>query len=300
MNFKQKYCADMGYIQPGEQLVASTKKLLAAQPARRGWGYRTAAALSAAVLTLAIAVPLMLPGKTVDEPAALNLPETDSTTMAASLYGQDADLPENASIERAMPEAVDSGKQMEDKLTEDWEITACRAYTPGQSLTATELAEQTEFADFLPQELPTGLTLETATLFEEDSAKRLFVDWTDWQNGGYDYLTLTVRDFYTADEARLVDIDEPATWDLSLYEIPLADSVPSELWQQVDCPIFQPADFTAEVLAKRAAASDQNAKYIRFGLKFGDTLLEYTAHTADIDGVWQAISSTLAFALRCY
>lgn len=309
MNFKAKYCADMQNIRPSEQLLASVKELSQAAPARRRTGYFTAAALSAAVLTLALIVPGVLPEKPANEAVAPadyglrmaqserylpDVPETAvygnrSTNTGSAPENLSGDAPENTP-EIAMGDAPEGAT--EDEAVMKHEFVACGAYA-GEDLTEADLADRPEYAAFLPQNAPPGMSFESASLFDGEEAS-LIVNWTD---GGYDYLTLRISPFTAADEERLADITATETWDRTLYgDLPLCD-VPQELLPTLDCPIFAAADFTREVLGKRAADSDQNAKYIRFGIRSGDHLLEYTAHTTDVDGVWQAVSSAEIFAI---
>lgn len=122
-------------------------------------------------------------------------------------------------------------------------------------LTAAELAELDGFADLLPA-TPTGMALSIATVSADGAT--LLVDYTD---NTYDYLSVRVRPL-TDKEARAA---------------------------------YPAADLTLALIEDCAFASDQGAEYLHILVSSGDKLLEYTAHSADMSVIWQAISAAKIF-----
>ncbi len=288
MNFKEKYRAEMQHIRPDAQLIAATGQKLAAKKQNAAKNKRLKnSALVLACLTLALSLPFLNQTQTEPEPA-----RPQRQTDAPALLFAPADGGENISYgQNALPTLAGRSADCAPKQAE----TVIK-------LTAEEVANMIACAAYLPPTLPEDMQLETATLHlaggVPDTAAlndtgaitgTLLLNYTD---GAYNYLTLRISPYTAADEPRLAEADRPETWDQSLYALPYAETIPEDMWQQVTDPIFPAADFTADILQRLAGESDQNAKYVRFGLKAGDTLLEYTAHTPDINGVWQAISET--------
>lgn len=287
MNFKEKYRAEMQHIRPDAQLIAATGQKLAAKKQNAAKNKRLKnSALVLACLTLALSLPFL--NQTQTEPEPVSKRQAD----ALALLFAPADGGENISYgQNALPTLADRSADCAPKQ-------AGTAIT----LTAEEVANMTACAAYLPPTLPEDMQLETATLHlpqgVPDTAAlsdtdalhgTLLLNYTD---GAYNYLTLRISPYTAADEPRLAEADRPETWNESLYGLPFSETIPEDMWQQVTDPIFPAEDFTEDILQQLAGASDQNAKYVRFGLKAGDMLLEYTAHTSDIDGVWQAISET--------
>lgn len=73
----------------------------------------------------------------------------------------------------------------------------------------------------------------------------------------------------TEDADNLVAISEPETYDLSRYPIPRAESVPDQLRDTVDRPIFNAEELTWDVLSTRADtaadAGDSDGACMNFG-----------------------------------
>lgn len=288
MNFKEKYRAEMQHIRPDAQLIAATGQKLAAKKQNTAKTKRLKnSALVLACLTLALSLPFLSQQQTTPSPTA-NQRQADAPALlfAPADGGENISYGQNALPTLAGRSADCAPKQAETVIT----------------LTAEEVAKMTACAAYLPPTLPENMQLETATLHLAEGVPdtaalndtgaitgTLLLNYTD---GAYNYLTLRISPYTAADEPRLAEADRPETWDESLYSLPLSASIPEDMWQQVMNPIFPAEEFTAEILQRLAGDSDQNAKYVRFGLKAGDMLLEYTAHTPDIDGVWQAVSET--------
>lgn len=141
-------------------------------------------------------------------------------------------------------------------ITEDSAPTGRSAIqTEMREMTADELDGLGEIAEILPQ-APAGMVLSSAVLNEADGT--LFVDYSD---NGYDYLTVRVR-----------PADEPE----------ISAALPAE-------------DLTAEMIADCAKVGDQGAKYLNIVASWGEYLIEYTAHSADMDSIWQAIKGAKIF-----
>lgn len=152
--------------------------------------------------------------------------------------------------------AVYDGEAIGLAITEDSAPTGRSAIqTKMREMTEEELDGLGEMAEILPQ-APAGMMLSSAVLDEADGT--LFVDYSD---NGYDCLTVRVR---PADETEI------------------NAALPAE-------------DLTAEVIADYAKVGDQGAKYLNIVASYGEYLIEYTAHSANMDGIWQAISGAKIF-----
>lgn len=126
-------------------------------------------------------------------------------------------------------------------------------------LSEAELGGLTEYADLLPQ-APIGMAFTNAALSADAAAdeRTLLVNYTD---NGYDYLSLRIS---------------PATDDMARTA-------------------YSVAEISADLINDCASSSDQGAKYLHITVLSGDYLLEYTAHTADMAAIWQAISAAKIF-----
>ena len=86
-----------------------------------------------------------------------------------------------------------------------------------------------------------------------------------------------VTHYTDADASRLTGINELENYDLSRYPIPRADSVPEELREIVDDPIFDAEELTLEAVYRRAYkvqdAGDTDGWRMRFSVRYGDVLI---------------------------
>lgn len=81
-------------------------------------------------------------------------------------------------------------------------------------------------------------------------------------------------------ENRVTSVDDTQNYDLSLYPFPLADSVPEELFEIVDHPIFNIDELTLEAVNRRAysinESNDTSEIRMAFGVRYGDIVVEVT------------------------
>ena len=110
---------------------------------------------------------------------------------------------------------------------------------------------------------------------------------------GYDELSWTVYTISEADESRITEIDETENYDLTLYPIPRASSVPDELREIVNNPIFIGEELTQEAVFARAYkvedAGDSNGWRMNFSVKYGDTVVEIRAKGVDPEWMYQQL-----------
>lgn len=146
-------------------------------------------------------------------------------------------------------------------------------------LTLAQARTEAEFGPYVPHSVPKGFAFE--------SARRSL-----GQN--HDYLRLCfTRGTYTIswqisrktgwDDRRLVDVNRPVTYDLSLYPIPRADSVPDELYYPVNYPIFRAEQFTLDAVKKRVWTINDSPKRMDFAVLYGDILVEVTTEAVEPD-----------------
>ncbi len=115
-------------------------------------------------------------------------------------------------------------------------------------LTIEQAYEDEDFGRFLPKEIPSGYSFEAANRFINQNSNYLSALWCK----GMSDISFYVSYFSAEDSKRLTAISDSENYDLSLYPIPRADSVPSELQEIVDNPIFNIEELTLEAVKMRA------------------------------------------------
>ncbi len=143
---------------------------------------------------------------------------------------------------------------------------------------------------FLP-EIPAGFTEESIRHHQDPYTAYLSGLWTR----GYDELHWKVSVLAEADKQRLVHAEDTERYDLSLYPIPRADSVPKELREVVDNPIFYAEELSPDLIWARAYKSgeqgDSNGWRMTFSVLYGDMVIEVRSKGVDPDWIYEQLVS---------
>jgi len=160
-------------------------------------------------------------------------------------------------------------------------------------LTLSEARADADFGAYLPDALPSGYVEESIRRYRDQNHDYLSGLWTK----GYDQLSWQVSSYTERDAERLTGIDEPENYDLSLYPIPRAESVPDELREIVDDPIFIAEDLTLETVCARAYKSgesgDSNGWRMTFGVKYGDVLIRVSSKGLEPEWMYRQLTGLL-------
>lgn len=152
-------------------------------------------------------------------------------------------------------------------------------------LSLDEARADTDFGAYLPVTLPNGFAFEDALRFINQEQDALFVSWTK----GMGYINWRVSLLEDNDKTRITSVADKKNYDLSLYPIPRADSVPGDLREIVDNPIFLSEELTLEVVQTRAYeiadAGDEPGHRMRFSVLYGDILVEISAKGVSPDAL---------------
>lgn len=131
-----------------------------------------------------------------------------------------------------------------------------------------------DFGAYLPGTLPDGFIFEDALRFINQEQNTLYVNWTK----GMDYINWRVSILDDNDKMRITSVADIKNYDLALYPIPRADSVPDELREIVDDPIFNIDELTIDAVKARtyeiADAGDKPGPRMHFSVLYGDILVE--------------------------
>ena len=117
-----------------------------------------------------------------------------------------------------------------------------------KSLSHQEALNDSDFGTFMLREVPSGFVAESIRRYKDQTADYLSGLWTS----GYDELWWKVYTLGEADKDRLTSIEDTENYDLSLYPIPRASSVPEDLRELVDNPVFSADELTMDAVWARA------------------------------------------------
>ena len=161
--------------------------------------------------------------------------------------------------------------------------------SPGKDLDLTAAYADPDFGAYLPQELPAGFTFETAHRTTGPESNSMFASW----HKSLGYIEWRVSPFEEDEKSRLTSVADTKNYDLSLYPIPRADSVPDNLRIIVNNPIFRIEDLTLEAVRARAYevsdAGDEPGYRMHFSVLYGDILIEINVKSAPPEAVFKML-----------
>ena len=155
--------------------------------------------------------------------------------------------------------------------------------------TLAEAQTEPDFGRYLPSEIPAGFGDASIYRFKFQDSNFLTATWSR----GMDGLSWVVTPYTEEDAHRLTGVDDKKNYDLSLYPIPRADSVPDELREIVDNPIFEAAELTPEAVYCRAYkvndAGDTDGWRMKFSVKYGDVIVSISTKGVEPEWVYQQL-----------
>lgn len=156
-----------------------------------------------------------------------------------------------------------------------------------ETMTLEEAKRSEPFGCYMLSEAPSGFTVETIRRYQDETANYLSGLWTKGE-GSFDEISWRVSFYDDTMESRVTSVDDTQNYDLSLYPFPLADSVPEELFEIVDHPIFDIDELTLEAVNRRAytinESNDTDGIRMTFGVRYGDVVVEIT--TKGVSAQW--------------
>mgnify|MGYP001182355391 FL=1 len=152
-----------------------------------------------------------------------------------------------------------------------------------------EARADADFGAYLPKSVPSGFAFESAVRFTDNERDFLRVLWTR----GMDEILWSVSRLEEKDKARITSVADRENYDLALYPAPRAGSVPEELREIVDDPIFRIEDLTLDAVKARsvevADAGDIPSPRMSFSVLYGDILVKLNVKGASPEEIYDIL-----------
>ena len=149
--------------------------------------------------------------------------------------------------------------------------------------------------EYLPMRLPAGYRFESASAGEEDDSESVEDLVVLWCRGLDDFRWKVKR--VDVSEVVCVDITETEKYDVHLYEIPYAETVPEEYRQVFDAPVFREEDVSLAIIKMRMKtirdAGDTDTPRGNFSVLFEEGILVEFSGRATAQEVLNAFDSLL-------
>lgn len=160
-------------------------------------------------------------------------------------------------------------------------------------LTLSEAHADADFGTYMLGTVPSGYVEESVRRYKDQNNDYLSGLWTK----GYDELSWRVSHYTEQDANRLTSVDETENYDLSLYPIPRAQSVPDELREIVDDPIFIAEELSLDAVYARAyktgESGDSSGWRMTFSVKYGDIIVRVSTKGIEPEWVYEQLTSLL-------
>ena len=160
-----------------------------------------------------------------------------------------------------------------------------------------EAREESNFAPYLPQADFSGYGEFTGHLsYQEGNYNHLFVRWSWGLDDVYIMVCLPEGEPPYHDEP--VDVSVPESYDVRMYDIPWASSVPDAYRLSFSMPTFRAEDMSLAVVEARGYTpnerGDTNSLRINFQvLHENGTLVQYSSEGLSAQQVWELVAPTL-------
>ena len=146
----------------------------------------------------------------------------------------------------------------------------------------------------MPSEIPAGFGDASIYRFKFQDSNFLTAMWSR----GMDDLSWVITPYTEEDAHRITSVDDKKNYDLSLYPIPRADSVPDELREIVNDPIFETEELTLEAVYCRAYkvndAGDTDGWRMKFSVKYGDVIVSVSAKGVEPEWLYQQLVNLIS------
>ena len=158
-----------------------------------------------------------------------------------------------------------------------------------EQVTQEDALDDPDFGAWMLSQWPQGFTEESIWRHRDQYQDCLSGMWIR----SHDQISWQISWFTEEDSARYTSVEDKENYDLSLYPIPRADSVPEELWTIVDNPIFDIEELTLDVVRARAYtvedSGDSGGWRMNFSVRYGDVLVTVRAKGVDPEWVFEQL-----------
>jgi len=142
-----------------------------------------------------------------------------------------------------------------------------------REITLSEAEEDADFGKYVPSEAPDGFYVESVRRYKDQNNDHLSILYTH----GLNQYDITIRKAEPVDLGRVTSVADKVNYDLSLYPIPRAESVPAELHDIVNDPVFRIDELTFEAVMARMYTvedtGDSQGYRCFFSVLYGDIIV---------------------------
>ena len=190
-----------------------------------------------------------------------------------------------------MPDAGGTGGLKNDAL-EQSDVTSC-IVDMRERLTEEEARAVKELGEYIPTRLPAGYVFEEAARIEASDTGETLGIALCWSKG-MDSMHIQISKV-VPENIEAVEINRPELYDVHLYDIPYADTVPEEYRESFHNPIFAREDFTLGIVEARmkriADAGDTDTPRGNFAILYDTGILLTFNGRGEAEAIYSMLST---------
>jgi len=158
-------------------------------------------------------------------------------------------------------------------------------------LTENEAYAETDFGAYLLK-VPNIYLFNDAIRFINQDNDYLIASWSH----GYDDISIKISKLKEQDKDRIVSVQDKELYDMSLYPIPWADSMPRGTRKIIENPIFKIEDLTIDILKMRGYIRSEtndpsgNSANMRFSVLYDGILIEVSTEGVSSEYLFDELS----------
>ncbi|MCL2200571.1 MAG: hypothetical protein FWB75_01285, partial [Oscillospiraceae bacterium] len=160
-----------------------------------------------------------------------------------------------------------------------------------ERLPLNEARNDPDFGAFLPASIPGGFVFEHARRSLNQNTDSLTAFWNG-AHPSFDSIRWVVKTPQSEDLARVVSVNDRYKYDVSLYPVPWADSVPIEIHYYFQSPVFLAEEFTSDIISARTRWTDGDEGIpgwhtSQFGVLFDGILVVVSMRGLSPEQIWE-------------
>lgn len=213
--------------------------------------------------------------------------QTDGTTGAPEQTQLPSEIPSDMNDKNTGESSIEnSGKQTSSDISGSSDAVST-------NLTLDEAYADPDFGSYMPASSPSGFKAEALTRYNGDGRNYLSATWLN----GYKELYWQISYLEETDSARIVAPEDTACYDLTLYSVPLADSIPENLWDIVNDPVFRAKELTLDMVKARSyavnEAGDTDEYRMNFSVLYEDTVVRIISKGVSPEWIYEQLISLI-------
>lgn len=239
----------------------------------------------------------------IQAPESVQKPSMEDAGAPEAVFPGEAEAAEGYRGDSSQSDNAEEMKNVKENLEEMQEEglqengVAADSMTTGKNRTAVKEEEARALEGvgmYVPTALPSGYRFEEAyQITGENGESTVTLLWVNGMDTIHISITRCTEEMLTG--IALMDTSKPERFDVHLYEVPYADTVPEEYWANFDNPVFSEQDFTKEVVEARmktyADSGDTDTPNGRFSVLYEDGILVRFNGDGSAQDIWKMFQS---------